>query len=90
MENQTESSQKEEESFVSRAVVVMEYVNSQRIFLIGKPLKEQFNQLICGYGQPDFKATFEDKIKPDKLKIRHENASTQYFSYFGMWLYRKM
>lgn len=62
------SSQKEGESLVSMAIAVVEYVNSQRIFLIGKPSNEQFNQLICVDENGDFKALLVDKMKPNISK----------------------
>ncbi|WP_337040869.1 hypothetical protein [Emticicia sp. 17c] len=53
---------KADESLINEAIEILEYVNNQRIFLVGKPTINLFNYLICGYDEVPYHDILKNKI----------------------------
>lgn len=47
---------------MNQIIEVIEYVNNQRFFLIGKPGINLFNQLLCGYSDKNYHDLLQKKI----------------------------
>ena len=60
-------SQKEDQTLLNRNFRLIEYTHNQRIFLIGQPLPNQFNNLICGYSDADYGDILKNKTKRENL-----------------------
>jgi len=56
----------DKESLMIQALEIIDYVNNQRVFLIGKPMLSQFNYLICGYTDENYGDLLQKKINKQK------------------------
>lgn len=56
----------DKQSLMNQVVEIIDYINNQRIFLIGKPKVSLFNSLICGYTHKTIGELIKEKINKDK------------------------
>lgn len=60
------STSSDKQPLMSQALEIIEYINNQRIFFIGKPEVSQFNYLICGYTDENYSELLKKRINNDK------------------------
>ncbi|RYU96242.1 hypothetical protein [Emticicia agri] len=56
----------EKQSLMTQAMEIIESMSNQRIFLIGKPMTNLFNHLICGYTDENYSELLKKKINNEK------------------------